>query len=405
MDGSGRNYIRSERAHYMCPNMHFGILARILSPYDAEKLRGSVRALQQAHPFLRSLIAQDDGGALYYQAQESLEIPVLEKTDVSAWQRDYDALASRGWDVSRESLLRLLVYPGGDGFDVLFTVHHLLCDGRGLLQLVREFAEHYVKGVAPAFVGERLIASLDDLPKKADLPLISKIVVSDANRRWDRERHRVSYEEYLAFEKRFLRENPIKREIKTIGGDELGEILSRCRREGVSVNDWLIAKMMVEENTEKLVIAADIRRRVKGWPQGAMGNCSTAFSVSVRRKNDDLFPLAKIAAMQVSSIRREPQREMLVLACYLRMRPELLDAAAISALGGFDSAAGRFVGGRMFGYAERGGCCVTNLGKIESDCVAEAVFIPPASPANRITWGVLTVNGCMRICAAAPERD
>ena len=44
---------------------------------------------------------------------------------------------------------------------------------------------------------------------------------------------------------------------------------------------------------------------------------------------------------------------MLVLACYFEMSPTLLDAAVISALGGFDSKAGRFVGGGMFGFLHK----------------------------------------------------
>ena len=51
----------------------------------------------------------------------------------------------------------------------------------------------------------------------------------------------------------------------------------------------------------------------------------------------------------------------------------------------------------MFGYALRNGHSVTNLGKIESDSITEGFFIPPASPATIKTWGVLTVNGNMKI--------
>ena len=92
-----------------------------------------------------------------------------------------------------------------------------------------------------------------------------------------------------------------------------------------------------------------------------------------------------------------------MLACYLRMRPELIDAVAISTLGDFDSAAGTFVGTNMFGYAQRKGKCVTNLGRVQSDVISDAVFIPPASPANEKTWGVLTVNGRMNICSVIRE--
>ena len=95
----------------------------------------------------------------------------------------------------------------------------------------------------------------------------------------------------------------------------------------------------------------------------------------------------------------KPDKEMLVLACYFNMDPELLDAAVISTLGSFESKAGRFVGSRMLGYEKRDGHCITNLGRVESGVIREGVFIPPASPANRKAWGVLTINRKMRICS------
>ena len=82
------------------------------------------------------------------------------------------------------------------------------------------------------------------------------------------------------------------------------------------------------------------------------------------------------------------------------MQPELIDAVAISALGGHRSKAGTFVGRNMFGYGLQNGYSITNLGKIQSNTIAEAVFIPPASPANKKTWGVLTVNNHMKVCTS-----
>ena len=86
------------------------------------------------------------------------------------------------------------------------------------------------------------------------------------------------------------------------------------------------------------------------------------------------------------------------------MDPELLDAVAISTLGGFTSNAGKFVGSKMFGYEAHEGYCITNLGRVKSDIISEAAFIPPASPANKKAWGVLTVNDRMRICVVESGR-
>lgn len=398
---SVKNYVYTERAHFMCPNMHFGIMAKIESNYDEGQLRQSIDTLQKAHPFLQSLIAEEtDTGRFYYQIQDDLNIPVMVKEEVALWQQDYEEISVRGWNVKKECLLKIVVYPKENEFQILFIAHHLLCDGRGLLQLAEEFAEYYANGVMPQFAPERLIQGLNDLPQNSDLPLISKLIIGDANRRWKKEGQQVMYEEYSVFERDYIQKHKIKREIFTVCNQELEEIQILCKQHSVTVNDWLIAKMMLEENINKVVIAADIRNQTKCYKQGAMGNYSTAFSVSVRKNEENVISLAKRVASQVINICQHPQKEMLVLACYIHMQPELIDAIAISTLGDFESKAGTFVGKNMFGYGSQNGYSITNLGKIQSNIITEAIFIPPASPANKKIWGVLTVNNHMKICAS-----
>ena len=398
---SVKNYVYTERAHFMCPNMHFGIMAKIESNYDEGQLRKSIDTLQKAHPFLQSLIAEEtDTGRFYYQIQDDLDIPVMVKEEVALWQQDYEEISVRGWNVKKECLLKIVVYPKGNEFQILFIAHHLLCDGRGLLQLAEEFAEYYANGVMPQFAPERLIQGLNDLPQNSDLPLISKLIIGDANRRWKKEGQQVMYEEYSVFERDYIQKHKIKREIFTVCNQELEEIQALCKQHSVTVNDWLIAKMMLEDNINKVVIAADIRNQTKCYKQGAMGNYSTAFSVSVRKNEGNVISLAKRVASQVINICQHPQKEMLVLACYIHMQPELIDAIAISTLGDFKSKAGTFVGKNMFGYGSQNGYSITNLGKIQSNIITEAIFIPPASPANKKIWGVLTVNNHMKICAS-----
>ena len=398
---SDRNYVYTERAHFMCPNMHFGIMAKIESDYEEERLIQSIDILQKAHPFLQSLIAEEaDTGRIYYQIQDRLNIPIIVKAEDALWQQEYEELSLQGWNVRRECLLKIVVYPKGNEFQILFIAHHLLCDGRGLLQLAEEFAGHYTDGVMPQFAPEHLIQGLNDLPPNSDLPFISKLIIGDANRRWKKEGQQVTYEEYSAFERAYIQKHKMKREIFTVCNRELEEILTLCRQQNITVNDWLIAKMMLEENTDKVVIAADIRNQTKCYRQGAMGNYSTAFSVSVKKNGENVAALAKHVASQVMNICRRPQKEMLVLACYMHMLPGLIDAVAISTLGDFESKAGAFVGRNMFGYGSQNGYSITNLGKVQSDKIAEAVFIPPVSPANKEIWGVLTVNDRMKVCVS-----
>ena len=395
-----RKYLYTERAHYMCPNMHFGIMAEIGTEFDADGIFRSIDVLRSAHPLMRSLIAEEQGSSgIYYEEHPELEIPVTLREADEDWQTDYDSVSSAGWNVQKEALLKVFAYPSGSGTRVLFITHHLLCDGRGLLQLVKEFADHYSNGAIPRSVDEKLMESLDDLPGGSDLSFISRMLIKDSNAKWRKEGHKVSYDEYLRFERDHDSKQVIKREIKNVDGEELDALLGLCRGNGVSLNDYLIARMMTDEGTDKVVIASDIRNKIRNYKNGALGNYATAFGVVVKKRSPEIMELARSVDHEVRSIMSKPDREMLVLSCYFNMDPELLDAVAISTLGSFDSKAGRFVGSRMFGFEKRDGHCITNLGRAESSVIREGVFIPPASPANRKAWGVLTINDKMRICS------
>ena len=397
-----KKYLYTERAHYMCPNMHFGIIANIGKEFDENRLRESIEALKAAHPLLVSLITEEkDTGKIFYDKQDDPVIPVVKGTD---WQTDFDNVSKAGWNVQKDALLKVFFYPSTDSFKILFVAHHLLCDGRGLLMLTEEFAQCYSANVSPKLSEERLIESISDLPEGSDLGFISKVVIKDANKKWSKEGHKVSYDEYLKFEKDFDQKQNITRNILNIEGPSFDDILSVCKDNEVSVNDYLIARMMIEENTQKLIIASDIRTKFKNHNEGSLGNYASAFSVVVKKKHSDVIELSKAVRDEVKKILGSPQKEMLVLACYLTMDPELLDAVAISTLGGFTSNAGKFVGSKMFGYEAREGYCITNLGRIKSDIISEAAFIPPASPANKKAWGVLTVNDRMRICVVESGR-
>ena len=46
-----KQYILSERAHFMCPNMHFGMLMEIEKEYDKQSVDETLLRMAEAHPF------------------------------------------------------------------------------------------------------------------------------------------------------------------------------------------------------------------------------------------------------------------------------------------------------------------------------------------------------------------
>ena len=422
--------IYTERAHLMCPNMCFGIVMAVNRPYDETSIRDAVKRLAAAHPFLNALLGYAEAeNAYYYRATDRPQVELRLKggrydapeSALAAPEimKEYRQLTGRDWNLFEEGMLKISARQTGQKTQFLLVFHHLLADGRGALGLAEELAECYVRGLEPKSAPETLISSVQDFPPDSRLPLISRMLVSKANRDWEKERHCVTYADYHAFANEFLRGDRVRHSIFGIGQEKLDRIRQKCHEEQVTVNDYLIAKMMQEEKTRKVIIASDLRSRLSCYREGALGNYSTAFSVEVKKREvaeretsrtqmsvqnalevRSLFSLARTVHDRVAVTMARPEDLYLVLQCYAALDPGLLDAAFISCKGGFPSKAGKFIGSLFFGFEAGNGYSITNLGAIESESIADAYFIPPASPAICKTQGILTVNGVMTVCTS-----
>lgn len=401
-----RQYLITERAHFMCPNMHFGILMEIEKEYDKAHVEATFNRMAEAHPFLRCLIAYENGTQqLYYKITEVSKINLNLKEDISSLWFDYKNISKQDWNVFENGLLKVYIYPQSQGMTILFIAHHLLVDGRGLLDIAQEFANDYMGAISPVYVEETLPESIDDLPEKSSLSGISKMLVKQANRQWKKENHTVSYEQYKSFVEEYSRKHAVEYKTYEVDDVTLAQMTQLCKTNGFSMNDLLMAHMYLQTGTEKIIIAADIRNMLSIYSKGALGNYSTAMGIHCKSKTTDIVKKAQEIHKLVQKHLKNNRALMLVLACYFEMTPTLLDAAAISALGGFESKAGKFVGGSMFGFGQPKSYSITNLGKVENENIKSIMFIPPASPAAKLTLGVVTLNGKMKACSSRNEED
>jgi hypothetical protein len=58
------------------------------------------------------------------------------------------------------------------------------------------------------------------------------------------------------------------------------------------VNDYLMAEMYMRTGTGKIIIAADIRKQLKQYNSGALGNYSTAMGIVCKPKTTDVMETA-----------------------------------------------------------------------------------------------------------------
>ena len=398
--------IFTERAHLMCPHMNFGIAMGVAAVFDARLIKEAFDKLAGNHPFLNAVLGYDEkGNSYYYDVTGSSKVDLVISDDCLTGFEDpkllteYKRLTGYDWDIRTEGMLKAVAWNMNDKTAFLFVFHHLLADGRGALDLAKELAEIYAEGNDGSLAEEKLISSADDMPADSKMPFISRMLVDKANRDWEKERNKpLSFQEYHEFADSFVKDDQVKITLKKTSSEELGKLVSECREYSVTVNDLLMAKMYKDEKTDKIIIAKDLRDSLPFYNKGSLGNYSTAFSIVMKKQTEDIWKLAQEVHKKLQKTIASPKDLYLVLQCYARLKPEVLDAAFMAAKGKNASKSAEFIGKMFFGFEDAKGYSITNLGRIECDAVSSAFFIPPASPAIRKTVGVLTVNGEMTEC-------
>ena len=220
-------YIFTERAHLMCPNMCFGIVMCINNELNESRIAEAVECLSSAHPFIRALISHEEKeNRFFYDVKEDsqAEISICPgnalNTDSPEILAEFERITSRDFDLFKEGMLKISAWPSGAKTIVLMVFHHLLADGRGALELSREFAEYYVLGKQPAYAEEKLISSVSEFPEDSRLPLISSLLVNRVNRQWKKENKKLSYEDYHRFADDYLKSDKIKHNLSVLQRSE-----------------------------------------------------------------------------------------------------------------------------------------------------------------------------------------
>jgi hypothetical protein len=265
-----------ERWYWICDQISpLNVIARahVAGAYAAEDLERASAQLAQEHPLLRvAVAAEPDGSGSRFVAARDARIPIRtvrsDGHDVDRWERevgDVELVSSLDW---RSGPLARIVdvarAPGtaDECHDLILTVSHVIADGTTALGLLRRLVE--LAAIGGSAAGEprgplpppeaMLPKRVNGLPRAAHLVawvIADAIVAAIARPRRlrpvvpvppDRRRTRL-----------------IRRELDA---EQLEELTSRCRREGVTVHSALVAAMAIAVAT----VGAGTRRMCVGSP-------------------------------------------------------------------------------------------------------------------------------------------
>ena len=140
-----------------------------------------------------------DEDAVYSYSSE-VSVPITFGENYQSMMDDYEKVTKAGWDLRKDCMLRLITYAHGDNTFVVFVAHHLLCDGKALLDLALQFADIYVNGSEAGKYEDRIIESSDEFMKRLKLPFMVRCIIDSANKKWRAKGDKVTYDRYRQFE-------------------------------------------------------------------------------------------------------------------------------------------------------------------------------------------------------------
>lgn len=141
---------------------HLGAVHRIHAPIDSAAMESAINDIRQRQPALRTVFRAVDGEPLQVVGPfAAAPLPLVDLSALPDERREAERLrltreeAARPFDLAAGPLFRAtLLRLGSDRYELLFTLHHIVCDGWSLGIFLADLHVAYaarVAGRAPAF--------------------------------------------------------------------------------------------------------------------------------------------------------------------------------------------------------------------------------------------------------------
>ncbi|WP_157756790.1 non-ribosomal peptide synthetase [Plantactinospora sp. KBS50] len=145
-----------ERVHAGSAQYHVPTAFAVRGRLDLDAFAHALDALVARHESLRTVFRTVDGAPRQVVAARArAELHVERDVPAAELAGRLRQAAQRPFDLARGPLLRCTVYAvPGDGYRILLTVHHLVCDGWSVQIMLRELAADYAARLAGGAVDD-----------------------------------------------------------------------------------------------------------------------------------------------------------------------------------------------------------------------------------------------------------
>ena len=288
-----RKVTGAERFFSHAPFSTVTMVARIKGDVTEEMLKNAVEKVQQRHALLRVRIRVAQDGALWFTSDGVQEIPikVVPRKTKNDWVKIHAEGSKFPYDFVNRPAIRFILVQSPEVSELIILCHHIICDGMSLAYMARDLMVHLGD---PAVEAQVLPApepiSLENLPNDVAPSGLIKYFINKIKQKWSEEYESFDQEDYEALNKAYW-EN-YQHEILSVelSEAETSALVTRCRREIVTVNTALITAFLGAQNAvmdqqphhAKTVSAVSLRDRLPNPPGEGMGYYALGLEVKYK---------------------------------------------------------------------------------------------------------------------------
>ena len=392
-----RIQLMAERFFLFDPSIYMNVIFTIDGQISAEKIRAAIEKTFAQNQTTMSKAVLDKKGRLYLEEMGRTGCHVC--VDSRDWQeirREQERLPFR---INEGEFLRAFITPKETGTDVYLMAHHMMADGSGLLILVDDIMNNLAG--FPVKYKPTEVMQRKAVIRKGDLPFMARFRLRLLNGLWAREKRIFTWEDYYQIHETYWKDKSTYFEFTTIEAEELAAIKQECRELGITVNSYLVAKIM-KNYPEDHILGVPVSLRGKS---SSISNMITSLMLEYQYDTDKSLRDNALRAHQIiqEGLASEPMRYHIPQFVAI-LDPTLMDAAVAHYVLGFETEAARKAS-HVIGYTSNLGTDVgiTNLGVLDVKTqygdyrITNMIGIPPHVSATRRVISIYTYNGKMTI--------
>lgn len=392
-----RRRILTERVNLMEPNVYITMLVTLTGELTEQELMEAVRLAYSQNESTISRVALEENGDAFYEKMPETGCRVV--MDERPWQSIVAESEKQPFAIDRGELIRSYIHVTPGTSTLLIMAHHLAGDGKSILLLI-EHILHNLAGEALAYE-PMLVMDEEFLRNREWFPGALTRYLNRINRKWARSGRYFTWEDYRKQHNAYWARHSSDISVDTYGAQELDEMRQAAKDMGVTLNSYLITRLLqVHPEVPRVGIPVSVRE-----DNASMSNQVGGIQIHYSYKPHRSF--AENARAVHKHIYRElknPRKKYFALSFVARLMPGITDAVLLWAHGHFHDSLAEKMGKLMFyGEESRVDLGVTNLTRIDIPAdwerffVTDIVFVPPRTSYTKQVVGVNTFGDRLHI--------